>query len=474
MGVEQVEPNPWMILPFGLLLISLAVGPLLCPKWWARHYPKVAGALAFIVLGYYFVGLHASERVWEVTRDYLSFIVVTGSLFVVSGGIHVNVKGEAPPLANTLFLLMGALLANVLGTTGASMLLIRPWLRMNRYRVTGYHVAFFIFLVSNAGGCLTPIGPPLFLGYLMGVPFWWVARHCLPVWAVGVGALLLMFLMTDRRNYMRAPRFVRTEQTGHEEWRFDGLANLFFLAVILAAVFVDHPPFLREGLMLAAALGSWLTTSKSVHDANHFNFHPIKEVAILFVGIFATMLPALDWLQGHAAGLGATTPGLFYWGAGSLSSVLDNAPTYLCFLKAIFGLFVDPDAVRQVHALILSHGAGLGALAGAHAEEIRQAFFSLQKYHPASLAAGTISTDQIEVAFVLGNVKSNSYLLAISVGSVFFGAATYIGNGPNFMIKAIAEHQKIHTPDFHAYVLKYTLPYLLPTLALIWLLFFRQ
>jgi Na+/H+ antiporter NhaD/arsenite permease-like protein len=473
MGVEQVEPNPWMMLPFGLLLVLLALGPLLFPAWWARHYPKVTGTLAVAVVAYYFLGLHASARIWEVAHEYLSFIAVTGSLFVVSGGIHVNVKGEATPLANTLFLLIGALLANVLGTTGASMLLIQPWLRMNRYRVTGYHVAFFIFIVSNAGGCLTPIGPPLFLGYLTGVPFWWVTGHCLPMWTVGVGALLLMFLAVDRRNYMRAPRPVRAEQTGHEEWRLNGLANLFFLGVILAAVFMDHPPFLREGLMLVAALGSWLTTSKSVHEANHFNFHPIQEVAILFVGIFATMLPALDWLQGHASGLGATTPALFYWGAGGLSSVLDNAPTYLCFLKAIFGLFVDPDAVRQVHALILSHGAGLGTLAGAHAEEIRRTFFSLQKYHPASFAAGTISTDQIEVAFVLGNAKANSYILAVSIGSVFFGAATYIGNGPNFMVKAIAEHQKIHTPDFLTYVVKYTLPFLLPTLVLVWFLFFR-
>ena len=222
MGAEQVEPNPWMILPFGLLLVSLALGPLLFPTWWARHYPKVAGALALIVLAYYFLGLHASARVWDATHEYLSFIAVTGSLFVVSGGIHVNVKGEATPLANTLFLLIGALLANVLGTTGASILPDPAVAAHEPARVTGYHVAFFIFIVSNAGGCLTPIGPPLFLGYLMGVPFWWVAAHCLPMWAVGVGALLLIFLVLDRRNCMRAQACERgrpaTKNGGSTGW----------------------------------------------------------------------------------------------------------------------------------------------------------------------------------------------------------------------------------------------------------------
>ena len=173
---------------------------------------------------------------------------------------------------------------------------------------------------------------------------------------------------------------------------------------------MDQPPFLREGMMLAAALGSWFATSKSVHDSNHFNFHPIREVAILFAGIFATMMPALDWLQTHASGLGEATPGLFYWGAGSLSSILDNAPTYLCFLKAGFGRFVDPDVVRQVHALIQSHGAGLAGLVGAQSEEIKQTFLALQKYHAAGLVAGTVSRDEIEVAFMLGNVKLNSYI----------------------------------------------------------------
>ncbi len=474
MGAGQLEPNPWMMLPFGLLLVLVALAPLLFPSWWGRHCPKVVFALTLIVLAYYLVGLHAAEHVARTAHEYISFIALIGSLFVVSGGIHLNVKGEATPLVNTVFLLAGALLANVLGTTGASMLLIRPWLRMNKYRITGHHVIFFIFIVANVGGCLTPIGdPPLFLGYLTGVPFWWVARHCLPMWCVGVGMLLLMFLAVDYRNYLKAPKAVRAEQTAHEQWRFDGLGNLVFLALILGAVFVNEPPFVRELVMAGAAIGSYFTTHKSVHEANHFTLHPIQEVAILFVGIFATMMPALDWLEQHASGLTEARPGFFYWGAGGLSSVLDNAPTYLCFLKAIFGCCVNPDVVHQVNALIQAHGSDLTTLSGVHAAEIRRTFEALQLYHARDLAAGRVGTEEIEVAYLLGNVIYNNYILAISIGSVFFGAATYIGNGPNFMVKAIAEHQRVHTPTFFGFIFKYTVPFLLPVLVVTWWLFFR-
>jgi Na+/H+ antiporter NhaD/arsenite permease-like protein len=472
---EMILVNPWMMLPFGILLAAIALAPLFFSSWWGAHYPKVAFGLAAFVVGYYFIGLHAGGHLGQTAHDYLSFIALVGSLFVVSGGIHINVKGEATPLVNVLFLLFGAVAANLFGTTGASMLLIRPWLRMNKYRVTAHHVVFFIFIVSNVGGCLTPIGdPPLFLGYLMGVPFWWVTKHCLPMWGVGVGILLLMFFAVDSRNYLRAPRRVRTELTAHEEWRFDGLRNLFFLAVIIAAVFINKPPFLREALMAAAAFGSYFTTPKPVHESNHFTLHPIKEVAILFIGIFATMMPALDWLQGNAGRLAQATPGFFYHGSGSLSSVLDNAPTYLCFLKAVFGRFVDPDVVSQVTHLVQTHGAGLSDLTGQYAEEIKQTFVALQKYHAADLARGTLTADQIQVAYLLGNVNFNVYILAVSVGAVFFGANTYIGNGPNFMVKAIADHQKVHTPTFLGYIFKYTLPFMLPMLLIVWWLFFRQ
>ena len=308
----------------------------------------------------------------------------------------------------------------------------------------------------------------------MGVPFWWVAEHCLPMWAVGVGILLAMFLVVDYRNYLRAPRPVRTELTGpHEQWRFTGLGNIFFLAVIIAAVFVNDPPFLREILMIAAAAGSYFTTQKSVHESNHFSLHPIQEVAILFIGIFATMMPALDWLQANAGKLEPATPGFFYHGSGALSSVLDNAPTYLCFLKAIIGRFVNPDVTREVTQLVQAHGAGLAGVTGQYAEEIRQTFLALQKYHAEGVARGSVSADEIQVAYLLGNVKFNTYIVAVSVGAVFFGANTYIGNGPNFMVKSIADHQKVHTPSFMGYVFKYTLPFMIPMLLLVWWLFFR-
>jgi Na+/H+ antiporter NhaD/arsenite permease-like protein len=475
MGPGQEAPNPWMIAPFGLLLVLMAAGPILFPAFWSRHYPKVVAVLALAVVGYYLLELRAPGRVWHTARDYFSFIALTGSLFVVSGGIHINVKGEATPLANVAFLLIGALLANVLSGTGAAMLLIRPWLRMNRYRITGYHVVFFIFIICNVGGCLTPVGnPPLFFGYLMGVPFWWVTEHCLPMWAAGTAALLVLFLVLDRRNYLRAPREIREKETESGRWRFDGIGNLFFLGIILAAVFINEPPFLREGLMLAAAAGSWFATGRAIHESNHFDFHPIREVAILFLGIFATMLPALDWLEAHAGSLGNATPGVFYWSSGGLSSILDNAPTYLCFLKALVGRFVDPEVVRQVSGIVQSHGAGAGIVTGAHAEDIRRTLAILREYHSAALERGTLTTDQIEVAFLIGDPGLNRHLVAISVGSVFFGAATYIGNGPNLMVKAIAVHQKVHTPDFAAYLARYTAPFLAPVLAFIWLAFFRH
>ena len=209
---------------------------------------------------------------------------------------------------------------------------------MNKYRDTAHHIVFFIFIVSNVGGCLTPIGdPPLLLGYLYGIPFWWVAEHCLPMWAIGIGYLLAMFYVVDRINFARAPREIRAKETAHEQWRFEGLSNIFFLAVILAAVFINHPLFLREALMVAAAVGSYFHHQESVHEANHFDFHPIKEVAILFVGIFATMMPALDWLGTQCRHLLRARCQLrvcFIGGVAFLSSVLDNAPTYLGFLSA--------------------------------------------------------------------------------------------------------------------------------------------
>lgn len=473
--MEEFAVNPWMILPFGLLLLAIALAPLSFPAWWSRHYAKVAFGLGGITLAYYLFGLHAFGHVLQTAYEYVSFIALVGSLFVVSGGIHINVKGEATPVVNVVFLLIGAITANVLGTTGASMLLIGPWIRMNKYRITAHHIVFFIFIVSNVGGCLTPMGPPLFFGYFYGIPFWWFARHCLPMWVLGVGTLLVMFYFVDRVNFTRAPRDVRARETAQEQWRFEGLPNVLFLAVILFAVFISRPLFLRELLMIGAAIGSFFTTRKAVHEANHFNFHPIKEVAVLFIGIFATMIPALDWLAGNAGELVGQhpAPGIFYWGAGSLSSVLDNAPTYLSFLNASFGAFVNHNVVAEVQARIASGVADFHNIVGPHAEQIRQTLEALQRYHGDHVRAHQVSQDEIAVCFLLGNAAFSTYVLAISIGSVFFGACTYIGNGPNFMVKSIADHQKIRTPGFLEYIWKFAFPFMLPMLLLVWLLFFR-
>ena len=471
----MLEPNPWMVIPFCLFLGLIALAPLLFGDWWSRHYSKVSFALGAIVLAYYFLGLHAHERILSALSDYLRFIVLIGSLFVVSGGIHITVKGEATPLANVTFLLIGALAANLVGTTGASMLLIRPWLRMNKYRVTGHHVVFFIFIVSNVGGCLTPIGdPPLYLGYLKGIPFWWVAQHGWEIWGTGLAILLAMFFVVDHRNFLRAPREVRQRLAEPpDRWRLDGLGNLHFLGVILAAAFVERPPFLREALMAGAAAGSYLTTKRRVHEANDFNFHPIREVAILFAGIFATLMPALDWLEINAVKLGAPTATVLFSGSGLLSSVLDNAPTYLTFLSALLGAVVDQEVVGQVRHFVQNHTADLASFVHPQAEQIRQTLAALHKYHPAEFVAGKVSAADIGVAFLLGNVAYHKFILAISAGAVFFGANTYIGNGPNFMVKAIADQNKVHTPSFLAYIGQYTLPFMAPMLVVVWWIFFR-
>jgi Na+/H+ antiporter NhaD/arsenite permease-like protein len=415
----MAAPPLILILPFVLLLGAMALAPVAAPKWWHRNYPKVALGLGAITAGIYLFVLRDTASLGHAAHEYVSFIALVGSLYVVAGGIQLQLPRGAKPLANVAFLFTGAILANVLGTTGAAMLLIRPWIQMNHGRIAAHHIAFFIFLVANVGGCLTPIGdPPLFLGYLQGIPFWWFAQKCWPMWAVGTGLLLAIFFVVDKIA------LARTQKHGEDSVPVDrhlaGLPSLFFLAVILGAVFINRPPFLREGLMLAAAAGSYFTTKKSVHAANEFNFQPVTEVAVLFAGIFATMIPALAWLDHGAAGLLGPNPppAVFYWGTGGLSSVLDNAPTYLGFLSALFGV------------------------------------------------AGTE-----EISVLLG--QNAAHVLAIGIGAVFFGAATYIGNGPNFMVKAIAEQRGVRMPSFMEFVWKYSLPYLLPVLTIIWFLFFR-
>lgn len=426
-AVHGAEAPLWLILPFAALLLSIAGLPLLAPNFWHHNYPKVAAGLGLLVAAYYFFVLHAPDRLTHAAREYLSFIALIGSLFVAAGGIHIGVKGEARPLTNVLFLLVGAVIANIVGTTGAAMLLIRPWIRMNKFRITGYHIAFFIFIVANVGGCLTPIGdPPLFLGFLRGVPFWWVLEHSWPAWLLAVGMLLTIFYVLDVRNFHRAPKSVAEDLTASKRWTFQGMHNLFFIGVILAAVLGNKvlPQFVPELVMLAAAFGSYKTTPRAVHEANDFSFAPIKEVGWLFAGIFATMIPALEYLGRHSAELGITTPHQFYWATGSLSAVLDNAPTYLAFLSAEMGL----------HHLRIDSPADV--------------LIDVQQF-------------PLEV-------------LAISLGAVFFGAMTYIGNGPNLMVKVIADQAKVNAPAFFTYVFRYAIPFLLPVLVIVGLVFFSR
>lgn len=412
-------------LPFLLLLVGIAVLPLVQKHWWEKNFMFFSLGLALITVSHYLFQIKRPEILLHTGFEYFSFICLIGSLFVVSGGIHIQVKGEATPVVNSVFLGIGAVLANLLGTTGASMVLVRPWIRMNKYRFTSFHAVFFIFIVSNVGGALTPIGdPPLFLGYLKGVPFFWVMKNVWPIWLMTIAILIGIFFVLDSVNFKKAPREVRQKETAHETWRFLGARNLFFLAMILGAVFIGTPHFLRETVMILAAVLSYRMTPKAVHESNDFNFAPIREVAILFAGIFMTMIPALEWLEKYAPALGITSPGQFFWGSGILSSVLDNAPTYLNFLSAAIGLFGSGHAGEASVAMLLAE-------------------------HP-------------------------HYIRAISVGSVFFGAVTYIGNGPNFLVKSIADQSKVKTPSFFGYFFKYSLPILIPVFWLIWAIFFRN
>ncbi len=438
----------WLVIPFVTLLIMIATGPLLFHRFWERHYPKVSVGLGFSVVCYYgFLmkhGLHVLEHTLE---EYLSFIALIASLFVVSGGILIRIERKGTPLINTVILFFGAVISNLIGTTGASMLLIRPYMRINEGRLKAFHIVFFIFIVSNIGGALTPVGdPPLFLGFLKGVPFFWVLPKVWLPWIITVATLLVIFIILDTR----AGDGKLKVDAARGGVSITGKRNFFYLPVIIAAVFLDpaviagfpslqelfHLPFgIREIIMFGVAVAAYKTADHEALKGNEFNFEPIKEVAFLFVGIFATMIPALeliaDYAETHAGELSVSK---FYWMTGALSGVLDNAPTYLNFFAGALGKF------------------GLNIAAP---EDIRL------------FAAGVVSPVQ-------GDVSSDIYLIAISVASVFFGALTYIGNAPNFMVKNIAAQADVEVPDFLEYIYKYSLPILLPIFIVLWLLFFKS
>src|SRR5438874_8508488 len=308
MGATIIEPHPALLGPFAILLLSIAIFPLILRQHWERHYQRLCALLAATTSGYYVFALHGLARVQHAAGEYASFIVVVGAFFVVAGAIHLHIPRPASPLKNVMFLFGGSILANFIGTIGASMLLLRPFLHMNRGRGTAMHVAFFIFIVGNLGGGLLPVGPPLFLGYIKGVPFLWAALHYWPQWLTATGALLLIFFVADTIAYSR--RCVAETPSTHfhcyGKWNFDAL-----LALLLILVFV--PNGVREPLMIIVAMVSYFLTAQRVFDANEFSWRPLIEVAWIFLGIFGTMIPVLDYVEIHATGFHLASDARFYW-----------------------------------------------------------------------------------------------------------------------------------------------------------------
>ncbi|MCC7389005.1 MAG: sodium:proton antiporter [Phycisphaerales bacterium] len=443
-------PSPtvplWLVIPFALLLLSIAVMPFINERFWHAHYPDFAFLLGGMIIAYYFLAFgqsgylhgqsYGSYTMLHTGLEYYSFIALIGGLYVASGGVLVDVKGRGGPVLNTGLLAVGAVLANITGTTGASVLLIRPFMRINKGRLKPIHIVLFIFIVSNCGGSLTPIGdPPLYLGYLKGVPFQWTIIHLWPMWAACIGMLLAMFFVIDtiiaKKHPFRAPEGADENAPAEKtSIRLRGTSGMIALALIIAGVFID--PMLKkfagvEGLpigptfQIAVAITAYFVASREILKANDFSFGPVREVGLLFVGIFATMAPALGFLSAHGHSLGLNTPTAFYFGTGALSAVLDNAPTYLNFLQVAFG-------------------------------------------------EQPINADTVQV--FLSNRLGQHELMAVSLGAVFFGAMTYIGNGPNFMVRAIAEAGGLRMPSFFGYVLR-SVALLLPVLVVIWAIFIR-
>jgi len=433
----------WLVIPFALLLLSIALMPFVNEEFWHHHFPDFAFFLGGTMLAYYLFGFSEADyssgmsygqyKMYHVGLEYYAFIALIGGLFVASGGILVDVKGKGTPLVNVSMLAFGAVLANVVGTTGASVLLIRPFMRVNKGRLKPIHVVMFIFIVSNCGGALTPIGdPPLYLGFLKGVPFEWTLIHLWPMWAVAIGMLLTIFMVIDMK--IGPAPLAEGEVEVHEPTRviIRGTSGFIALALIIAGVFIDPVLASQFGIsgmpigptfQILVAVGAYMVADRTILASNEFNFFPVKEVGLLFIGIFATMAPALGYLASHGDSLGLDSPTAYYFATGALSGVLDNAPTYLNFLQVAFAseqLDLTPD---NVHAF-------------------------------------------------LDTPSGTNNLIAISLGAVFFGAMTYIGNGPNFMVRAIAEASGLRMPSFFGFLAR-ALVILVPVLVVIWFIFVR-
>lgn len=450
----------WSVLPFVGMLLSIAIIPLVNGHWWEKNQGKVSAFWIIVFLIPFFFVYGGSETLAQllhsVVLDYIPFIVLLFGLFAVAGGIILRGSLRGTPQINLVMLAIGTVIASWVGTTGAAMLLIRPVLRANQWRKHRKHiVVFFIFLVCNIGGSLTPIGdPPLFLGFLRGVPFFWTMNLFIPM-AFNAVILLAIYYFMDRYYYKKelalnpeGPALGEGEK--NEPLRIDGLHNLLFLvmivgSVILSGTLAKNPAFIDQAtgalkglhlythqghaivmpytnliqitIILLAAFLSLKTTTKAIREDNKFTWAPIQEVAKLFIGIFITMIPALAILNARGAELGLTDPGHFFWATGALSSFLDNAPTYLVFMTT---------------------AASLGAAEGV------------------VTTVGTIAPEM---------------LMAVSAGAVFMGANTYIGNAPNFMIRSIAEENGIPMPSFFGYM-GWALVFLIPLFIIDTVLFF--
>ena len=430
-----MEIPVWALIPFVVMLLCIAIGPLVAEHWWENNKNKLIVSLVLGVPTAIWLCLNgmSHDLMHQMIFDYIPFIILLTALFTVTGGIHLSGDIPAKPSVNTLFLGIGLVLASIMGTTGAAMLLIRPLIETNKERKNKVHtILFFIAIVANCGGLLTPLGdPPLFLLYLKGAPFTWFLNLFVE-WAFAGILLLVIYYFVDSYCYKQEKKedlikdFQRVKPL-----RLSGNINFLYLAAIVCAVaFInpgtipamgeEHAPIymklLREIVLVVIILASLFTTSKKVREDNKYSWGPIIEVAVLFLGIFATMTPALLFLKEAAPNLGLTESWQFYYCTGALSSFLDNAPTALAF-----------------HSV----ASGLPVVEGA------------------TLVAG--------IPEIL--------LKAISIGAVFFGAMTYIGNGPNFMVKAIAEENKIEMPSFFGYMIKFSLIVLLPVYIITQLLF---
>ncbi len=485
----------WM-LPFLVMLVSMAALPFVARRWWERFYGVVAVGLAAVVALYYALAVGHCAELYKAAGAFISFLFIIGALYIIASGMLVRLHLRATPLNNVLLLAGGALLGNIIGTTGASVLLIRPYLQMNGARARGYHVVFFIFLVSVLGGFLLPLGPPLFLAYFMGVPFWWFARHCWAEYAVTTGLVLAIFFAIDFLASRKLRRATVEDQaagagvpnvdagiTAHKPIAAPrrvmvlGLGNLACVGLVGVALFL--PAGWREGLIATAALVALLATPPVIHHINRFHFSLLKELGILYLGIFITMAPALHLLHQTArqpvARRVLATPGANYFASGALAGILDNAPTYLAFLQIVQGrvsrhLLIAADARLHVARGVPRGGMGVRGRRVPGAARVASAY---RRYFPGVVAGGHVDPGKLSVAALLTLRRYRIYFIAISLGSVFFGALTYIGNAPNYLVKGIAEKADVNCPSFLGYIWRYALPALLPVLAVVWWIFLR-